>query len=74
MAKIQSWSGTEVKGKVLTPEGDERVDMGEEEEESTPPWATPTPVGVIQPKIEPIQEKRTKGRHNKQQKDDCTAS
>ena len=66
--KIQSKIDTELKGKVLTPEGDE------EEEESAPPWATPTPVGVIQPKIEPIRGKRRKGRHKKQQKDDCKAS
>ena len=38
MAKIQSKSDTEVKGKVLTPEGDKRVDMGEEGEESTTEW------------------------------------
>ena len=79
MAKIQSRIGTEVKGKVLTPEGDKRVDMGEEEEESTPPWATPTrkaetDISVIQPKIEPIRGKRRKGRHKKQQKDNCKAS
>ena len=77
MAKIQSC--TEVKGKVLTPEGDKRVGMGEKEEESTPPWATPTcraetEILVIQPKTEPIRGKKRKGRHKKQQKDDCKAS
>ena len=73
--KLQSKIDTELKGKVLTPEGDERVGMRKEKEESAPLWATPTPtpVGVIQPKIEPIRGKRRKGRHKKQQKDNCKA-